>query len=926
MVWFGKSAARNPQTSPSALSRLAHSSNPDVVETVARNPSTPPSILSELAASTSERTLVAVAANPSTPAQTLHGLTDHRSLAVKQALAGNSATPSDALDDLAKARGVSSQTWVAVAANSGADPKTLKWLADVRSPEKMEILKALAGNRASSTWTRASLLRVDSLRELVFQTEPSEPVDVRIGLTELSYLQEKAVLTVLAHDKDDRVRRAVAISRHVDETLLEFLAGDEVDGVSSVARARLVTDSSELARLASTDDRMVLAALALNANTPDEVKPQIARRLVPEAGEGTLRVLAQDQATPEDVLLQLAAHPSASIRGAVSANKAVTAEILRLLASDADAGIRARAGGYAQLPLESLVMLATATETAVRAAVAGNPSTPPEILRRLASDAEVTVVMGVAKNPSATSGVLQTIVDHHGEKRHELDSVARIVLGGDLLAEVAANPQTPPAALQVLADSRNAVRAAVAGNPSTPSSVLDELARTIHEHVWLKGSPDMKRLDAEHERDRILSAIVRNPSSSLGTLQFLSSGDWAARKTTTRSEREDGHTTTWTIWDPKATEAAQKDKSSWVLGEISKRQWGVGMDLRSRLEFASNDHTTPDILDELAQDSDDAVREAVAANPSTHRGAFLALARDSAHGVRLAAAGASHPPAASDRFYLLERHYQEAFELLATDDQADVRAAVVENSQVFWQVISQEARERLVFDPEPEVQGSLAKSYLARDKVGLLRETLSASAYDQLIELGDVEVWRAIAYDFHAPPQVLERLVDLGDEEATAAALRRIDAESEALARLANSTIPTVVEAILLRRDLMNAPALTTVLAANVVTPPNELERLARQSKDDQTLTAAIRNPTFPEATLLQFASGSDERFLRAIQGCGKSVPIRKLAENPLAPADVLASLVSVDDPEVREALLVNKSTPADVLLRLIQHGDTSKP
>ena len=187
-------------------------------------------MLSALAASASERTLVAVAENPSTPVQTLQALMDHRSLAVRQTLAENPATPPDALEHLAKARGATSQTLVAVAANPRADPKTLKWLADVRSPAKMEILKALAGNRASSTWTRAAIVRIDSLRELVLQTAPSEPVDVRIGLTELSYLQEKAVLTVLSHDKDDRVRRAVAISRHADESLLELLAGDEVHG------------------------------------------------------------------------------------------------------------------------------------------------------------------------------------------------------------------------------------------------------------------------------------------------------------------------------------------------------------------------------------------------------------------------------------------------------------------------------------------------------------------------------------------------------------------------------------------------------------------------------------------------------------------------------------------------------------------------
>ncbi|WP_416957910.1 hypothetical protein ACNKF0_09780 [Nocardioides sp. T5] len=883
-------------------------------------------MLSALAASASERTLVAVAENPSTPGQTLQALMDHRSLAVRQTLAENPATPPDVLEHLAKARGATSQTLVAVAGNPSADPKTLKWLADVRSPAKMEILKALAGNRASSTWTRAAIVRIDSLRDLVLRTAPSEPVDVRIGLTELSYLQEKAVLTVLSHDKDDRVRRAVAISRQADASLLELLAGDEVHAVSSVARARQITEPSELARLASTEDRLVLAALAMNANTPDAVKPEIARRLVPGAGEGTLRVLAQDQATPEDVLLQLAAHRNSSIRGAVSANKVVTAETLRLLASDAEVGIRARAGGYAQLPLESLVTLATDAETTVRAAVAGNPSTPPEILTRLASDAEASVVMAVAKNPSATSGVLQTIVDHHGEQRHGVDSASRIVLGGDLLAQVAANPRTPPEALQILADSRNSVRAAVAGNPSTPSHVLDELARTVHEHVWLKGSPDMKRLDPEHERDRILSAIVRNPSSSLGTLQFLSSGDWAARKTTTRSEREDGHTTRWTIWDPKATEGAQKDKASWVRGEISRRQWRGDSDLPTRLRFATNGDAAPAILADLAMDADDSVRSAVAANRSTPHGAFMNLVGDPVAEVRIAAATASHPPADTHKFHatLREELYRDAYERLAVDEVADVRAALVENNVIFWRVLSAPVREKLVFDDEIPVREALARSYLRRDRLGIW-DALSPRSYGQLLDFRDVQVWREVAHDFHAPPEVLERLVDLGDDEAAAAAVRRIDTESEALARLAGSAVPIVLAAILSRQDLINAPSVTRALAANIATPPKDLERLARYAKDDETLTAAIRNPTFPEATLLQFASGSDERFLRAVQWCGRSEPIRRLAENPLAPADVLASLASVDDADVREALLVNKSTPADALLRLVQRGEASK-
>ena len=53
------------------------------------------------------------------------------------------------------------------------------------------------------------------------------------------------------------------------------------------------------------------------------------------------------------------------------------------------------------------------------------------------------------------------------------------------------------------------------------------------------------------------------------------------------------------------------------------------------------------------------------------------------------------------------------------------------------------------------MEASLVRSYLARDKVGLLLDALSASAYGHLVELGGDEVWRAMAYDFHVPGEVL---------------------------------------------------------------------------------------------------------------------------------------------------------------------------
>jgi len=767
---------------------------------------------------------------------------------------------------------------------------------------------------------------MERTREIVLRTYPAESVAARIKFAERPPEGQVApVLALLSHDPDEEVRRAVAISGQAGADVLDHLSRDSATNVAIVARARQTLEPSELVALSSTDDVLVLAAVAMNPNTPVEVKPMVARRLVHEANIETSRILAQDEATPADVLRDLAVHSSTRVRLTVAFNKAATRGVMSILASDSEAAIRAAAGRHPQLVLENLVALATDAESSVRAAIASNESTPPEILMRLASDADCRVVMGVVRNEGATSAVLQQVVDRHAERRHEKDAVGGIILGGDLLAEVAKNPNTPPGALEILADSRNAIRAAVAGNPSTPPNVLDALARTVREHVRLKGSPDMQSLDPEDERERILYAIVRNPTSSLETLQFLSRGDWVAGRTTTVSEREDGHTTNWTIWDSEATAAARQDMASWVLGEISKRQWSSGMDLGTRLKFAANGHTSSDILDALAQDSDDNVRRAVAANPSTRRDAFLHLAGDSVHAVRLAAANASHPPAASDRFYLRDAHYKDAFELLATDEQADVRAAVVANSDAFWSVLSEQAQERLVFDSSTEVREALVRSYLGRENPRL-RADVSARAYGRLIELGDVEVWRAIAHDFCASAEILERLVDLEDVETTSAAVYRLDLGSESLVRLAGSAIPTVVTAILSRWDVMSAPSVTRILAGNTVTSPTELERLAYYTEDDETVGFAVRNPNFPEAVLVQLASGSDERFLRAIATSGRIVAAKVLAENPLASADVLASLATVPDAEVRQALIVNESTPAQVLLRLVRAGKTQKP
>lgn len=923
VILFAKSAARDPKTDRSSLEKLARSSNPAIVELVAANPSTPATSLAALAASRSEAVLVGIAGNPSTPGDSLEELSRHGDHDVRAQVAANPATPALVLEAFVKASGAPSQIIVAVAGNPGASPQTLGRLASTKSTELAAIREALAGNRASSTLTRALLFSVENLREIVLRTEPLETVGERVALAGRSYLEDgERILMLLAHDQNVEVRRAVAISPLASDVILEHLARDPALGVSNVAVARRETDSSRLTEFAASEDKVVLAAVARNPNTPAGVKPELARGLLAEANDETLRVLAQDEATPQDVLQNLATHSNSGVRRAVASNASTPVEALRVLATDTEVGIRAIAGKSNALPLESLVALAEDTEAKVREVAAGNASTPAEILARLAADDEQAVVAAVARNEEATGAVLQRIVDVHGAKRHDDEQrYSSILAGGDPLIEVAKNPKTSAEALRLLVDSRNAIRGAIALNPHAAADVLDEIARTVHRDVWAKRP---NNLSLEYERERILDAVVSNPSSAIGTLQFLSAGDWVTRRTATKSEREDGRTVSWKIWNPAATEAAKEDKARSVRAEISRRQWQGCGSKASRLVFADNGDTAPEILAELARDADDSVRRAVAANRSTPRDAFLTLASDAVVSVRLAAASATHPDDVSAKHGSpggRERWYQEAFERLAQDDDPQVRATVVSNVEVFWKVLSPQVRESVVFDADVQVRAALARSYVRQDH-SWIRDPLSSRAAGHLVELGDVEVWRAMAGRYETPPEILERLVDVGDPTTIARVAGRLDPGGAALTRLASCRDSRVVAAIVSRPNIMDAHPVTRALAENAVTPPGFLERMARSTKDGETLRSTARNPTLPESLLVEFATGSDEDHIRAAMQSGSPRVYMAIAENPRAPADVLESLASRGDTEVRQALLLNSGTPPEVLVRLIQAGE----
>ena len=701
----------------------------------------------------------------------------------------------------------------------------------------------------------------------------------------------------------------------------------------------------------------------------------------------------------------------------------------RLVRLSADASVIARsivAGNNDARPLEELVQLAADASVQARIIAAANSATPVELLLRLATDESPDVVEVTASHPRATAAVLERVVSDQLERRKFRFSQGRHDFPLGPMEVVAANPRTSQETLRTLANSvegafksvlgpyhkerafgshheRVVVRevrvwAGIAGNPSAPDDLLDRVAREVHTLVSTEKNPN-HRGDLDGLRETTLSKIVANPSTSVETLQFLSSGDWVARRTTTKSERDDGRTVTWLVWDHPATDAATQDMASLVRQEMSRRQWGGSSNSTSRLELASNPDTAPEILDDLSTDWDLAVRCEVASNPSTDPQAFQRLAADPAIEVRLAAAEATHPDLASakygrDRFSTASREslYRSAFDQLAGDHAAAVRAAVAENRFVFWEALSREARDRYAFDDDPSVRASLLYAIAdagpsTHHRGRLPTANLSADALVRLIDTSGAVVWRSIAAIFDsAGGTVLNRLADTGDTETVVRVVKSLFRDPPLVIRLAASADPAVVAVVAAEQFFHGveepvAEALELALLTNPLTPGSYLlqfasdhawriaggrkqhseeydrnneeyeraieaieERLRSPESFSEYLTSrseqreaakeratqlerfvklAIAHPNFPEAALIDYASGTDEHLASEAVRSGNIRVLVAAASNPEAKDEILNALAARPESEVRQALLENKSTPPELLVRLIQTGTT---
>ncbi|MGI5346918.1 hypothetical protein ACQEU8_01840 [Streptomyces sp. CA-250714] len=261
-----------------------------------------------------------------------------------------------------------------------------------------------------------------------------------------------------------------------------------------------------------------------NPATPAEV-------LVGFAGHPSLQLrwaLAARPGLPPQVFARLAGDPSCGVRADLAENPAIGEALMRQLAADADPEVRRAVAFNPRVPLDVLARLADVTKIgavllprvaaasraeveelavspspAVRMLVAARRDLPATIRDALAADPDAKVLASLAGHPGLSESRLRAMADRHG---------ARVV------AKVATNPDASAALLEHLAQQqppvRRALREIARHRRATPSALLgclaDDKARRIA--AGRPALPPAVLSDLLDDDFQVVEAAAANPS------------------------------------------------------------------------------------------------------------------------------------------------------------------------------------------------------------------------------------------------------------------------------------------------------------------------------------------------------------------------------------------------------------------------------
>lgn len=411
------------------------------------------------------------------------------------------------------------------------------------------------------------------------------PSAVAAGCSKLT----SEVLMDLAKHADVDVRRCVAESQFTPIDAFELLSKDKKDLVRFTVAENPAAPVEVLRRLANLKDEFIRHSVACNTSTPLEVLKKLAIDTDPFVRKGVAENAAAPLSLRRDLLDQLSLETEDSTQLWVFLNPLtethVRESLITKLMKSENSHFRKELASSPIISQDLLEQLGSDADEGVREAVGANPNSPATILRILAKESSKDIRKAVAAHPATPAVVLECLA-----------SDSDIVV----LDAITSNPVTPKpvrdALLEKLACSTDIfIRVKVASNENTPRALLRQLS-----------------LDSNI---RVQQAIAGNPSTPPKAIEMLMQ-----------------HTHLHILLLNNPTTTTELQCRLIALMSVSEHP-GI------RKAIAKSTLVPVDFLENLSNDDDVWVRNAVAQNPSTPGAVLVMLARSGFWALRFSAIG-----------------------------------------------------------------------------------------------------------------------------------------------------------------------------------------------------------------------------------------------------------------------------------------------
>jgi len=904
--------ASNWETDLQQLAELAESRWSWVRLAVAQNPFAPPEVLEKLVESDSYSIRLAVARNPSTPTAALEKLMEIEDKFIGQALAKHPNASEEMLLALLPRYSYRTDLPVSVIEKLIEEPKLYRSILELPNLTAAILERILDRHESwGSSIARHPLASASLLERLAENGEaklrlavaqsPNVPEELRIRLLEeLVAGSDVGVRAEIAGDPQTPVylleklapevtydRMWTLVERYLGETnpslrqsieelvatsgpseLMFWLEQDEV------FRESILRDWERVRQNLSAEQLRILGVSrglnrGLRLQQPPELLPLY----------GLLALLSKTLESEELCLLQ-----------ALAGNPSTPANILETLGQ---------------------VYPHSNEGNSIMTRLARNPNAPPKILEILGRlDPQIYyphwwVRINLGNNPAVPEA-------------RRLEYLEEAIALGDwhFPEAIAKNTNTPAIILEKLAERVPTRLSDIAGNPNAPVSLLERAAESTHNSTLENLAknpmtpPDILERVALKADSRVLEKLFKHPA-----LDALAVYRIELKLEEQKQLQKDRQT------------MLRRSDSPYALAQLAENG-----ERDFRIKAARNSKTPVSVLERFARDSDEGLRQAVASNPKLPLNICLELTRDSDFEVRLnlinpfsrgynkqtavpVLEALANDESDSIRELVAENPYTpvEVLVKLANDSSKRVKEKIVSNPNTPVEILERLGLSEGIFDKRnPKTPGSVLAQAVARmrerDKLAdfikhpVEGSQMPAETLEQLASHNYCIVRSRVASHPNTPASTL-RLLANDDYSVTRCAVSE------------NPNTPADALEPMLRREDMKDSLYTTIclhLAERRDAPASLLELLASNIYAGAREIVARRSDT-PLTALERLVATESHEFV-----------LKGLTRNPSLTPELLARLAEHPNPEVRSHLIDNPSLTPELWQQLTADGAKS--